>query len=135
MLRRIITRLVGLRRSLVSAMGLCSNAIARDPGQSISTLPMLSDQECLELLEDRNKTAIVYLDRNRCLHHIFEEHTNRTPERVAVIFEHQRLAYGELNRRGNQLAHYLKGVGVGPDVLVGLLSSDQPTSLWPCSEF
>ena len=39
---------------------------------------------------------------------------------MALVFEQQKLTYGELNRRANQLAHHLSGLGVGPDVLVGL---------------
>jgi amino acid adenylation domain-containing protein len=51
---------------------------------------------------------------------IFEDQARRTPEQVAVIFEHQQLTYGEVNGRANQVAHYLKGVGVGPETLVGV---------------
>jgi len=41
-------------------------------------------------------------------------------DQVAVVFEQQTLTYGELNRRANQLAHHLRELGVGPDVLVAL---------------
>src|SRR5205814_7438261 len=43
-----------------------------------------------------------------------------TPDQVAVVFEQQTLTYGELNRRANQLAHRLRGMGAGPEVLVAL---------------
>jgi len=55
-----------------------------------------------------------------CIHEMFEAQVRRTPDRVAVIFEDQRLSYNELNCRANQLAHHLKGHGVGPDKLVGI---------------
>ena len=45
----------------------------------------------------------------------------RTPEAVAVVFEDEQVSYGELNRRANQLAHYLRALGVGPEVRVGHL--------------
>ncbi len=45
----------------------------------------------------------------------------RTPDATAVVFENERLTYRELNRRANQLAHHLVKLGVGPDVLVGIL--------------
>ena len=44
----------------------------------------------------------------------------RTPDAVAVVFEDDQLTYRELNRRANQLAHYLRSLDVGPEVLVGI---------------
>ncbi|MBD2103130.1 amino acid adenylation domain-containing protein [Leptolyngbya sp. FACHB-261] len=59
------------------------------------------------------------------LHRWFESWVEQAPEAVAVRFEggpfdHEQLSYQELNRRANQLAHYLQQLGVGPEVLVGL---------------
>lgn len=58
--------------------------------------------------------------RHNCIHQIFEEQVQRTPNATAVIFENERLTYCELNGRANQVAHRLRKLGVGPDVLVGL---------------
>jgi amino acid adenylation domain-containing protein len=58
--------------------------------------------------------------RNLCIHELFEIQAQRGGESVAVVFEGQQLAYQELNRRSNQLAHYLRKREVGPEVLVGL---------------
>src|ERR1700674_5625314 len=55
-----------------------------------------------------------------CVHELFEAQTARTPEAVAVVFQDRQLTYRELNARANQLAHYLRGLGVGPETLVGL---------------
>ena len=55
-----------------------------------------------------------------CLHALVEAQVRRTPERVAVIFQNHSLTYDALNRRANQLAHRLRALGVGPDVLVGV---------------
>ncbi|HEY6351239.1 MAG TPA: amino acid adenylation domain-containing protein, partial [Candidatus Angelobacter sp.] len=55
-----------------------------------------------------------------CVHELFEEQVEKMPEAVALEYEGQQLTYAELNRRANQLAHYLQGLGVGPDVLVGV---------------
>src|SRR5437867_9540003 len=58
--------------------------------------------------------------KSGCLHKLFEAQVERTPGSTAVVFEEQQLTYAELNRRANQLAHYLKQRGVGPEVLVGV---------------
>jgi amino acid adenylation domain-containing protein len=55
-----------------------------------------------------------------CLHELIEQQARRTPERVALVFENQRLTYGELERRASSLAQHLSELGVGPDVPVGL---------------
>jgi len=57
---------------------------------------------------------------DKCIHELFEEQEERTPEAVAVICEDQQLTYRQLNARANQLAHYLRKQGVGPEVLVGI---------------
>ncbi|WP_440531934.1 amino acid adenylation domain-containing protein [Variovorax sp. YR566] len=54
------------------------------------------------------------------IHVLFERQAERYPDAVAVQFEHRQLSYGELNRRANQLAHHLRGIGVGPDDLVAI---------------
>jgi amino acid adenylation domain-containing protein len=54
------------------------------------------------------------------LQRIFEAQVEQTPNRVAVSFRERQWTYRELNRRANQVAHHLRGLGVGPDVLVGL---------------
>jgi len=56
----------------------------------------------------------------RCIHHLFEEQVRQTPQATAVVFESQQLTYAELNRRSNQIAHYLISKGVKPDDLVGI---------------
>jgi amino acid adenylation domain-containing protein len=55
-----------------------------------------------------------------CLHQLIEAQAKRTPERVALVFEDQRLTYGELDRRASRLAQHLRRLEVGPDVPVGL---------------
>jgi amino acid adenylation domain-containing protein len=55
-----------------------------------------------------------------CLHELFERQVERTPDGVALVFENQHLTYRELNARANQLANYLRGLGVGPETVVGL---------------
>ena len=53
-----------------------------------------------------------YIHKNcggdKCIHSLFEEQVERTPNAVAVVFERQQLTYRELNERANRLAHYLQ---------------------------
>ena len=57
---------------------------------------------------------------SRIIDELFEAQVERTPDAAAVVFEESRLTYGELNRRADELAHQLRALGVGPDVLVAL---------------
>ena len=57
---------------------------------------------------------------DRCVHELFEEQVAKTPEATAVVFEEDELSYAELNRRANQLAHYLRELGVKPDARVAI---------------
>src|SRR4051812_26237014 len=56
----------------------------------------------------------------RPAHRMFEAQAGRTPGAVAASFEGQALSYAALNERANRLAHHLKALGVGPEVMVGL---------------
>ncbi|WP_375466723.1 amino acid adenylation domain-containing protein [uncultured Nostoc sp.] len=93
--------------------------IVANPQQKILQLPLLTEVEQQQLLIEWNNTQADYL-QHKCIHQLFEEQVERTPDAVAVVFENQQLTYFELNCRANQLAHYLKSLGVGADVLVGL---------------
>jgi amino acid adenylation domain-containing protein len=59
-------------------------------------------------------------DKATCIHQLFEEQVRCTPATAAAVYEDKELTYGELNLRSNQLAHYLKKRGVGPELLVGI---------------
>jgi amino acid adenylation domain-containing protein len=85
----------------------------------VSNLPLVTEQERHQLLEEWNATQADY-PREQCVHELFEEQVQRTPEAVAVIFEGAQLTYQELNQQANQLAHYLQQQGVGSETLVGL---------------
>jgi amino acid adenylation domain-containing protein len=92
--------------------------IVANPEQRLSDLPLLTESERHQLLVEWNDTQTNY-PQDKCIHQVFEVQVERTPDAVAVVFEDQQLTYRELNSRANQLAHYLRSLGVGPDVLVG----------------
>jgi amino acid adenylation domain-containing protein len=93
--------------------------ISEGQEQKLSELRLLSPHERERLLIEFNETRVVY-PSERCVHELFEEQVERNPEALALVFGEARLSYGELNARANQLAHYLRKEGVGPDVLVGI---------------
>jgi amino acid adenylation domain-containing protein len=95
-------------------------AIVADPDQSISTLPLLTEEEKHQLLVEWNDTAADCPRDSSCIHELFEAQVERTPDAVALEFEGKSLTYRELNARANQLAHYLRGLGIGPEDLVGI---------------
>jgi len=79
---------------------------------------MLSNAERQQILHEWNKTHAEYPEV--CIHELFEAQVKRTPEATAVVFGNERVSYDELNRRVNQLAHYLRKNGVRPEERVGI---------------
>jgi amino acid adenylation domain-containing protein len=62
----------------------------------------------------------------RCVHHLFESQAARTPEAIALTHGDCELTYRELDERSNRLAHYLRGLGVGPEILVAVVLNRSP---------
>ena len=94
--------------------------VAANPEKRLSELSVLTDDE-LEQVYRWNDTAKVYPEQD-FLPELFAAQAERTPDAIAVVSEKERVTYAELNRRANRLAHYLRELGVGPDVLVGIMA-------------
>ncbi|MCK5522105.1 MAG: amino acid adenylation domain-containing protein [Thiomargarita sp.] len=107
-----INRMAGHFKTLLE--GIIAN-----PEQLISNLPLLTDAEQRQLLVEWNNTQTEY-PQDQCIHQLFEAQVEKTPDAIALVFEDQQLTYRQLNNKANQLAHYLKTLGVEPEVLVGL---------------
>ncbi|MFN6470969.1 MAG: amino acid adenylation domain-containing protein [Nostoc sp. SerVER01] len=107
-----ISRMLGHFQTLLES-------IVSDSKQHLKDLQLLTPLEIRQLLVEWNNTKTDYL-QNKCIHQLFEAQVEKTPNAVAVVFENQQLTYRELNNRANQLAHYLKKLGVKPEVLVGI---------------
>jgi putative pyridoxal-dependent aspartate 1-decarboxylase len=94
-------------------------AIVTHPETPILQLPLLTTDERQQLLFEWNDNQAEYpIDRS--IHFLFEEQANKTPEAIAVIYKNQQLTYRQLNKKANQLAHYLQTLGVKPEILVGI---------------
>jgi enterobactin synthetase component F len=94
-------------------------AVMDDPDEIVGRLEVLPPDERRQILCTWNQTKSDY-PSDRHVHELFEEQTQRTPGRVAVTYEQQRLTYRELNERADRIAHHLSLAGVGPDDRVGL---------------
>lgn len=106
-----IIRMIGHYQTLLES-------IITNSQQSISHLTILTEQEQQQFREWNNTSQV--LPEKQCIHQLFEEQVERTPEAIALVFENQQLTYQQLNQRANQLAHYLRKLGVKPETLVGI---------------
>ncbi len=108
-----VERLTGHFRQLL-------DAVSDNAEERVSELPLLTAGELQQLLYQWNETTTVY-PRDKCVHQLFELQVQRTPDALAVISEDQQLTYRELNKRANQVAHYLQSFGAGPDSPIGIM--------------
>jgi amino acid adenylation domain-containing protein len=106
-----------IRRLLSHLQTLLENLPA-DPEALVSRVSLLSPAERKQILIDWNDTDVSAAPES--IRKRFEAQVQRTPHAAAVIFDGQTLSYRELNSRANQLAHYLRRLGVGADVKVGV---------------
>jgi amino acid adenylation domain-containing protein len=90
-----------------------------DERQEVERLEMLPEWERQQVLYEFNATEAPY-EREKCVHELFEEQAEKTPDTAAVVYEDQQLTYAELNRRANRLAHHLRALGVQPDARVAI---------------
>jgi amino acid adenylation domain-containing protein len=102
-----------------SALKQIVEALESRSAAAISGLDVLSEVERRQILSGWNGTAAEY-PAHQCVHELFEEEVERSPDVTAVVFDESALSYSELNRRANRLARYLIRIGVNPDARVGI---------------
>ncbi|AFZ26505.1 amino acid adenylation enzyme/thioester reductase family protein [Cylindrospermum stagnale PCC 7417] len=107
-----------IKRMLSHIQTMLVNFIC-NANECISTLPLLTEAEQNQLLNQWNNTQTDEL-RDKCIHQLFEAQVENTPEMEAVVYGEQQLTYLKLNRKANQLAHYLRSLEVRPEMLVGI---------------
>ncbi len=108
-----------IQRMLTHFTNLLESIVA-NPQQRVRELPLLTASERQQILFNWNDTSSSH-DRERCIHQLFEEQAERTPGAPALVCGEDCVTYAELNQRANQLGHYLKELGVGPETRVGIL--------------
>ena len=96
-------------------------SVAADAERELAALQLLPEAEKQLLLVEWNNTAVpLPFGEGKYLLDLMEEQVEQRPEAEAVVHGTQSLTYRELNHRANQLARYLKKLGVGPEVRVGI---------------
>ncbi|VBB05120.1 phosphopantetheine attachment site [Lucifera butyrica] len=101
------------------------NSIVEQPEATLSGINMLSQKEKRQVLIDFNNRKLV-CPVVKTIPQLFQEQASKNPQRIAVTFGERQVTYQELNRRANQLARVLRGKGVGPNSIVGLMVERSP---------
>ena len=110
--RDTIYRLLRLYQRVLETM-------VADPTQQLWAMPLLDQSERELILEKWTETRVDY-PRDASITAVFEDQVLKTPDNIALLFGEQILTYDVLNRRANQLAHYLLRLGVRPDMRIGI---------------
>ena len=103
---------------MCTALESLVEALEGEPGRMVSRLNVLAEAERRQVLYEWNDTQAELPDKS--VAELFEEQVELRPEALAVVHGEERLTYRELNRRANQMAHYLRRLGVGPEQRVGI---------------
>jgi amino acid adenylation domain-containing protein len=132
----MIARMLGHFQTLLEG-------IVAQPDQRLLDLPLLSAEQRRQILVDWNDTARV-VPQDRGIHELIAAQATRTPDAIALVYETKderrrtngesascvlHLTYAELDRRANQLAWHLRGLGIGPDIPVGICVARSPALL------
>jgi amino acid adenylation domain-containing protein len=122
-----------VQRLVEHYLALLRAAIAR-PDEHIGYLPLLTPAERQRIVVEWNRAVPpgagpAPLSHDRCLHQLFEEHAQRNPDAIALIFEQRQFTYREVNARANALAHDLIRRGVAPEVPAGIFIDHHPAAI------
>src|SRR6185437_6987138 len=94
-------------------------ALEEEPHKAVRVPEVIPEKEYKQIVEEWNTREAEYPSQ-RCIHELVEAQVEKTLQAAAVEYEGTILSYGELNRRANQLAHYLKTLEVKPDERVAI---------------
>ncbi len=110
---------------LLRALEALLEGVVADPDRRLSGLPLLAAAERSQVLREWNDTAAA-AEEALCLHELFERRAAARQEAVALRWRDTALSYGELEARSNRLGGFLRALGVGPEVRVGVLLERTP---------
>ncbi|WOB49453.1 amino acid adenylation domain-containing protein [Xanthomonas hydrangeae] len=110
---------------LATALSGLVDALEHAPQTPVQRVPVLPNAEQTQVLESFNASVNAFAP-GICLHQLFEAQVMRTPDAIAVELDARSLSYAELEAQANQLAHYLRSLGVGPECRVALCLQRSP---------
>jgi amino acid adenylation domain-containing protein len=102
-----------------TALERLAGTLETAPDTLAASIDVMPEEERHKLLIEWNATGAAY-PRDKYVYELFEERAARTPDAVAVVHDGRTLTYSQLNARANQLAHHLRGLGIGPEALVAI---------------
>ncbi|WP_291571170.1 non-ribosomal peptide synthetase, partial [Clostridium sp. UBA4548] len=94
--------------------------VVNNCNKKVKDIKILSEKKLNKILYEFNDTK-AYYPIDKTIHELFEEQVQKTPDNIAVVFEHKKLTYKELNKRANSLARVLRNKGVKADSIVGIM--------------
>ncbi len=122
-------------RTNLGLRGLRALKVKFAPGSSDSPTPLTQPGKGSAAKPDSMETCPYHSSRShdsaygndtsarpsgKCVHELFADRAEQTPEAIAVVYGNHQLSFRELNERANQLANYLRQKGVKRDVPVGI---------------
>jgi len=112
-------------RRMAGHLQILLQSIVVNSERRIEELGLLTPPEREQILVEWNATEHPYSD-GPCIHELIERQVEKTPELTALVYRDQQLTYRELNRWANQLAHYLRELGVRPGAKVAVCVDRNP---------
>lgn len=101
------------------------NGITRTPEADIAHIEIMTGEEKRALFR-RFEDTTSYFPLEKAAYHLFEDQVERSPDRIALIFNRQYMSYRMLNRRANRLAGVLNKMGAGSGSIIAILLARSP---------
>ena len=95
--------------------------IVSDPSVKLDTISIFPEAEKQKVLCDFNKTEVPF-DREKCIHELFAEQVEATPDKIALVFEGHSFTYHQLDEMSNSLANHLRSKGIASGSIVPIIS-------------
>ena len=112
-------------RYIIERLEYIIEQIVENYDKTIKDIHMIPEKEWKQVVYDFNDTYVEY-PRKKCVHELYTEQAQKTPDAIALVFEEQKFTYKELDEMSNSLAHYLRNKGVKPnDVVAVILNRDE----------